>query len=823
MWFTRLRLDESYPDIADRITSLNGPEIADDFLNVNLGALLTDLAALSASDAAELWAFLDSATTVIGYATSTDGRDWTVVDNEVLTGGSSLHNGVGAPCVIYDEAATTYKMWYTRFETDWTTAPQLAAILDDLDDPTPSVQQAAVEDFFEQTRSVIGYATSPDGVAWTVQNNQVLPATDGTILDSVGVPCVIQESDTDYKMWYTGVRSEFATPVDIATALLNDPGNFDLAAALDMLDGTASVIGYATSTDGEAWTDSGEVLPLSGNKPLWESVGDPCVVKANGTYEMWYTKTTTDLVPSGWQDLLDAISALDLSGLWTVLDDTGIPDFLTALFNKDLTDIENLLSNTNSVIDYPVSSDGTTWTVQKEGDITGSSSNLWSSVAAPCVIGDGSDYTMWFTKGIGTLDYQSLFDLIFGSTCTIGQATYPPSGGGGFFPPPPPPPGTTSLSGKVDPDGYFIVDVTASSEDELASVTIPKDTLGLDEWGYPLPRITIVEMEDPPDPPADNSVIGVVYEFGPEGATFDPPVTLTITYDPESLPEGVEEEDLSIAVWDEDAGVWVKLPSVVDTENKAVSAQIDGFSSFAILVAHAPASFEFSNLSITPGEVEIGQAVTISITISNSGDLSGTYQLRLLINSSVVDTRPITLDGGESTTVQFFIARASAGRYTVSVGGYMGTFIVVEEEEEEEPPVVEPPTLEPDIITSSLTATAAVRVGETVTINVLVTNQGEGEGSYEVVLVIDGVVAESRTVTLAGNSEQTVSFTIIAETTGVHTVEVDDLSTIFVVSRQAEVPEEPSHLNWWLIGGIIGGCAVITAAAAIFILRRRMA
>ena len=36
-----------------------------------------------------------------------------------------------------------------------------------------------------------------------------------------------------------------------------------------------------------------------------------------------------------------------------------------------------------------------------------------------------------------------------------------------------------------------------------------------------------------------------------------------------------------------------------------------------------------------------------------------------------------------------------------------------------------------------------------------------------------------------------------------------------------EFIEEPAALNWWLIGGIIGGCAVIGAIVAVFLLRRR--
>ena len=135
-------------------------------------------------------------------------------------------------------------------------------------------------------------------------------------------------------------------------------------------------------------------------------------------------------------------------------------------------------------------------------------------------------------------------------------------------------------------------------------------------------------------------------------------------------------------------------------------------------------------------------------------------------------------------------------------------------------PLAPPP--ESDIIISGLRVTPpAPRIGATVAVDVIVVNRGEGAGIYEVILYINGNIIESRSVTLTSNSEETVVFTFIPETTGIHTVEVDDLDAIFAVLKGAEEPEEPAALNWWLIGGIIGGCAVITAIFAVFLLRRR--
>ena len=57
-----------------------------------------------------------------------------------------------------------------------------------------------------------------------------------------------------------------------------------------------------------------------------------------------------------------------------------------------------------------------------------------------------------------------------------------------------------------------------------------------------------------------------MYNIQPDGATFDPPIDLTIRYDriDEALiPEGVDERNLVIETYDYDLGQWVVLASSV--------------------------------------------------------------------------------------------------------------------------------------------------------------------------------------------------------------------------------------------------------------------
>jgi len=89
-----------------------------------------------------------------------------------------------------------------------------------------------------------------------------------------------------------------------------------------------------------------------------------------------------------------------------------------------------------------------------------------------------------------------------------------------------------------------------------------------------------------------------------------------------------------------------------------------------------PTTFDVSNLSISPREVEAGESVTISVDIANLGSNSGSYTAILKINSSQVETKAVTLNAGESQVVSFTVVKESISTYTVELGGLAGTFTV---------------------------------------------------------------------------------------------------------------------------------------------------
>ena len=150
----------------------------------------------------------------------------------------------------------------------------------------------------------------------------------------------------------------------------------------------------------------------------------------------------------------------------------------------------------------------------------------------------------------------------YGSDMSFTTRARAVGGGGGFFRRPPT--GTTDVGGKVSTTGVFYRPVTATSEDGLCTLTIDRGTVGLTEELEPLSEISMLVMDEPPPPPEAAHVIGLAYDFQPSGATFEPPITLTFSYDPADLPEGVAEGDLILAFYDEATGKWIELEGCVE-------------------------------------------------------------------------------------------------------------------------------------------------------------------------------------------------------------------------------------------------------------------
>jgi predicted GH43/DUF377 family glycosyl hydrolase len=157
--------------------------------------------------------------------------------NPVLSGGTAgaWNRELLSPCVLFNSDSSRYEMWFsvsTGTSSDW--APLS-----------------------------VGFASSKDGITWTMYPASVLsPTPDTWDAYSVETPWVIREGG-QYKMWYTSYLS---------------------------ISPWLGYIGYATSPDGILWTKYSGNPVMGPGTAAWENDGpySCAVMPSPGGYQMWY-------------------------------------------------------------------------------------------------------------------------------------------------------------------------------------------------------------------------------------------------------------------------------------------------------------------------------------------------------------------------------------------------------------------------------------------------------------------------------------------------------------------------------------------------------
>jgi hypothetical protein len=176
---------------------------------------------------------------------------------------------------------------------------------------------------------------------------------------------------------------------------------------------------------------------------------------------------------------------------------------------------------------------------------------------------------------------------------------------------------SASLSAAPDATGALTEDVQVVSDDGLAVLELPKGTRVLDAQGQPLASVTVTSVDLPPA--SDTyALVGKGYKFGPEGATLDPPASLTISYDTLAVfPFGYQDvikDKVYLAYWENNgprrpplasekwvplgepptAGLGVSVGQLilgylgtVDSQTASVSAKIDHLGTFVLYCAVA--------------------------------------------------------------------------------------------------------------------------------------------------------------------------------------------------------------------------------------------
>ncbi|MBN1190588.1 MAG: PD40 domain-containing protein [Dehalococcoidales bacterium] len=227
---------------------------------------------------------------------------------------------------------------------------------------------------------------------------------------------------------------------------------------------------------------------------------------------------------------------------------------------------------------------------------------------------------------------------------------------------------------RVDDTGTVLSSASLQVVGGEATLDITKDTKLVDAQGKALQTLSAIKMEPPPIPVPQQAIMSA-YDFGPDGAMFDPPLILSLKYDPAGIPGGAESGKIKIAYWD--GNTWIALESTIDPEANTVSAGISHFCPYGLLVElPTPAEFTISGISASPENVNPGDLVTVQAEVTNIGGSAGTHSLVLKINTVEVETKEITLEPGQTETVIFQLKSSPPGEYIIDVNGNKGMYII---------------------------------------------------------------------------------------------------------------------------------------------------
>lgn len=154
---------------------------------------------------------------------------------------------------------------------------------------------------------------------------------------------------------------------------------------------------------------------------------------------------------------------------------------------------------------------------------------------------------------------------------------------------------------SLDSQGRLKTKVELSSADGRISLSLNEDTMCLDKEEGPLQVIDVAIDPNPPPPPKDTNIIGPVYDFSPEGATFDPFIMLTFSYSAEELLEETRESNLYVGCYVD--GQWYMLRyKNLDTENHRVTTMTDRFTKYAVLAPMAKRDEPASGVPSAPAD-----------------------------------------------------------------------------------------------------------------------------------------------------------------------------------------------------------------------------
>lgn len=189
---------------------------------------------------------------------------------------------------------------------------------------------------------------------------------------------------------------------------------------------------------------------------------------------------------------------------------------------------------------------------------------------------------------------------------------------------------------------------------------------------------------------------------------------------------------------------------------------------------------ELTELDVSPKTLETGENVTVNATYRNEGSDVVTHTSRLTVDGTIVDQRTFALEPGETKSVVFERSMHWPGTYDVGVDGTDSRSVTVTG-----PPI--------DVVSVTID-TPTITVGDSARIGATVANPTGKRVERTLELEVDGIVVDSRVISIPANDERTITFERRFDESGTYeigasrvaagTVTVDEPATFRIRNRE---------------------------------------
>jgi hypothetical protein len=174
----------------------------------------------------------------------------------------------------------------------------------------------------------------------------------------------------------------------------------------------------------------------------------------------------------------------------------------------------------------------------------------------------------------------------------------------------------------------------------------------------------------------------------------------------------------------------------------------DSAASVDVTVLEPP----YFSVDIEPRQTRVtaGETLVFRVTVTNTGEGTGTQDIDLSLGDTVVDVRELTLDGGETRVITL-----SGQTSLVDSGEQLATVESADDSNSTSVTVLRPA----DFRVSGDSTAASVTEGDPFHFTVSVVNTGDESATQEVVLEVDELEADSARLTLDAGDSRTVTLT----------------------------------------------------------------